>query len=256
MVSNLDVNPSISVILPAFNEADNLYRCYTALKSVLGRTTLSYEIFIIDDGSTDDTYTVALKIQSNDHRVHVLSHDKNQGYGTAVRTGLKAAKGDIVFWTDSDGQINFDHLPQALKLLESCDAVLGFRPGRQDGGVRYLFARAGNTLNRLFLDIHAKDIGCAFKLFYRCHVTMEKLTSNGALINTQWLYILQRQKRRIVEIPIVHYRRCKGRPTGVSFKVQWRLWREWLEFLINQSCGRLPPESKILVNIFDARLKE
>ena len=161
-----------------------------------------------------------------DPRVRLVQHEKNRGYGGAVSTGLRSAEGDLVIFTDSDGQFSFLDVPQLLMHLNDYDVIIGYRHQRADVGMRRLNAWSWNQLVRLFLRVHVRDLDCAFKLFRRDVVEALQLTSTGACINAEIMAQCVHGGLKIGEIPVMHYPRHYGAPTGANFKVILRAFRE------------------------------
>jgi glycosyltransferase involved in cell wall biosynthesis len=132
--------PSVSVILPAYNESEVIASVVRGVLAVAGE---GWEIIVVDDGSSDDTAERAAI-----DGVRVVRHPYNKGNGAAVKTGLREARGDIVCLLDADGQHDAAQMPALLAALETYDLVIG---ARQDGGgAGGIFRRIGNAFyNRL-----------------------------------------------------------------------------------------------------------
>jgi hypothetical protein len=143
-----------------------------------------------------------------------------------VTTGLRAAKGDLVAFTDSDGQFSFLDLPQLLTRLKGHAVVLGYRYARADKRIRLLNAWAWGRLIRFVLGVRVKDLDCAFKLFRRKIVDRLCLESKGAAINAEILVQCARGGIQMCEVPVNHYPRTAGAPTGAAIKVILKAFRE------------------------------
>src|SRR5581483_5123438 len=124
--------PSVSVVLPAFNEATNLPSTVANLSSELRRLELNYEIIVVNDGSTDDTPEVCQRLNETEKNLRLVSHETNRGYGAALRTGFANARHDFVYLTDADGQFDVEHFPEFLSRASDADAVIGYREARSD----------------------------------------------------------------------------------------------------------------------------
>lgn len=114
--------PTASIILPAYNEVEALPEVLKSLFEVLDETDDTYEVIVVDDGSTDDTAALAQRFPCQ-----LITHKKNQGKGAAVRTGLTAAKGEYVIVMDADNTYPAEAIPEMVKLLAECDFVRGIR---------------------------------------------------------------------------------------------------------------------------------
>jgi glycosyltransferase involved in cell wall biosynthesis len=226
--------PSISVILPVFNEEQNLAATVEDAVCALEKIGTDYEIVIVDDGSTDATPEVCRDVIGRFDRVRAVSHLVNRGYGAALRSGFKTAQCDLIFFTDADGQFRFNQLTEFISRIDKVDMVIGYRAHRQDHWPRRLNSRLGNWFARAFLEVRARDINCAYKLMWRESLRQLALTSNGAIINTELLTFAARAGWDVRELPVKHFPRNFGRATGANARVIgrtiiefFRLWRRF-----------------------------
>lgn len=224
--SELPYRTFLSLCMPAYNEEENIESCLDAACAMLPEFVERFEVIVVDDGSRDDTGDLVASYAQRHDCVRLVQHEKNRGYGAAVSTGLKAAQGDVVIFTDSDGQFSLLDLPQLLMQLDDHDVVLGYRYRRADVGMRCLNAWSWNQLVRLFLKVYVRDLDCAFKLFRREIIDGLKLTSTGACINAEILVQCVQANLRMCEIPVTHYPRHHGAPTGAALRVILRAFRE------------------------------
>ncbi|MFC2010277.1 glycosyltransferase family 2 protein [Chloroflexota bacterium] len=112
----------ITIIIPAYNEERGIGQVVDKVKDAMANTGINHEVIVVDDGSTDETAAI---IRTKD--VRLLQHPYNKGYGAALKTGVKNAKGDIVLFIDADAQQNADDIPRLLKPMEQYDMVVGQR---------------------------------------------------------------------------------------------------------------------------------
>ena len=148
------------------------------------------------------------------------------GYGSALKTGIKAAKLDYIFFTDADLQFDIIELQNLLVHADSYPVVIGYRAPRQDPAMRLLNARVWNFLNRTLFGLKVRDIDCAFKIFKRTEVQSLTLRSKGAMISAEILIRLSRRKVAIKEVPVSHLPRVAGSPTGAKPAVIARAFGE------------------------------
>lgn len=219
---------SLSIFFPAYNEEENIALAVEKTVRVVEDSPYvgEYEIIIINDGSRDGTLKVAEKLEQKYAQVRVINHDRNMGYGAALRTGLEAARMEYVFFTDADLQFDILELQNLLLQIPGYDAVIGYRAPRRDPFMRLVNAWGWNKLNRLFFGLRVMDIDCAFKLFRREKVQSLPLQSRGAMISAETLIRLTRSGARIKEIPVSHLPRIYGSPTGAKLSVIARAFRE------------------------------
>jgi len=215
--------PSLSAVLPAFNEAGNLEAVVAELRAALDALGLDAEIIVVDDGSADGTGPLADRLAATGLRV--IHHDRNRGYGAALRSGFAAATRDWVFFMDSDGQLDPADLAAFVARTGDRDLIAGVRTRRADPLLRRLYGRLFTLIARALFGIKTHDINCAFKLIRRSRLTA-RLTVDGALINVELLWELKKQGLDPLELPVTHHPRRVGRQTGGSVRVILRAMGE------------------------------
>lgn len=221
----------LSLCLPAFNEDLNIGETLDAACAILPAFVTQFEIIVIDDGSHDRTADAVAGHAAFGTHVRLIRHPVNRGYGAAVTTGLRAAQGELIAFMDADGQFSLLDLPQLFTRLNGHDAVVGYRYRRVDNSVRRLNAWAWNRLVRLLLRVEVRDLDCAFKLFRRRVVQRLHLTSTGAAINAEIMTQCAQAGFRVSELPVTHYPRYHGSPTGAAVRVIARAFRELPQLL-------------------------
>lgn len=216
----------LSVCLPAYNEQDSIEDMLITACAILPVFVQRFEIVVVDDGSQDGTQMMVRRLTEQMPFIRLQCHPQNQGYGAAVTTGLRAARGELIFFTDSDGQFGLLDLAQLLVRLEGHDVAIGYRYQRADSPLRSLMAWGWSQLTRLSLGVDVVDLDCAFKLFRREVVDQLRLTARGAAINAEIMAQCAGRRLRICETPVLHYPRCHGAPTGARLRVIWRAFWE------------------------------
>jgi len=164
-------SPAISVVVPAFNEAENVENLANEIATALNE--IAYEMIFIDDASTDDTKAVLMEMKSRFPHLRVLAHRKNAGQSRGVRTGVLAAKAPVIATLDSDGQNDPADIPALYAQLMREDApemlamVGGRRAKRIDSAAKKVASRFGNGVRKRLLRDEADDTGCGLKVFQR-----------------------------------------------------------------------------------------
>ena len=153
-------------MLPAYNEEAIIQKTITMVARALKNWTDDFEIVVINDGSKDRTRDIVERLAESDARIRLLNHAVNKGYGSALVSGFSAVQKDLVFFMDSDGQFDIADLANFFPLIEQYDAVFGYRNPRQDPWPRKVNAWLWKQLIRIVLDVHLRDIDCAFKLYH------------------------------------------------------------------------------------------
>jgi glycosyltransferase involved in cell wall biosynthesis len=160
----------LSIVVPLYNERDNLAPLHEELARVLGATVASYEMLFIDDGSTDGSVDVLRTIQAGDAHVRVFRLARNSGQTAALVCGLHQATGDMVVAIDGDGENDPADIPRLLaKLAEGYDLVSGWRTERWAGSrlSRRLPSVAANRLISWMTGVRLHDYGCTLKAYRR-----------------------------------------------------------------------------------------
>ena len=224
--SNRKTVVSISVFFPCYNEEDNVSRTVEKALSVLEKLGVEFEVIIVNDGSRDATGRIADEIAGRDSRVKVVHHRTNLGYGAALKSGFNAATKELVFYTDGDGQFDINELPPLLPLMGPYDIVSCYRLNRQDPFIRKINAWCWTKLVCLLFTMKIRDIDCAFKLYKRAIFDNIKLSSTGALIDTEILAKAIRRGYTVTQKGVHHYPRTAGAQTGANLKVILRAFRE------------------------------
>src|SRR5436305_9050162 len=139
---------SLSLILPAYNEAAGIAAAVAEADDALAAFCPDYEILVVDDGSTDGTAAAVEAVTRERPRVRLLRHPANRGYGAALRTGFTAARGERVAFTDADAQFDLADLQKLLDQSDDFPIVAGYRIDRQDPPLRRFGSWGYNQLPR------------------------------------------------------------------------------------------------------------
>ena len=157
----------ISVIVPCFNEAENVLPLVKELTETLCLLGRPFEILYVDDGSTDETPARLAGAAELYPELRFIRHKRNFGQSAAFMTGFQNTTGDIIITLDADMQNDPHDIPGLLEELKSCDMVCGIRLKRHDTFIRRISARIANWVRDMFLKDGIRDAGCAYRAFYR-----------------------------------------------------------------------------------------
>ncbi len=230
--------PSISLVLPAYNEAEAIERAIIEADSALRKLTDDYEIIVVDDGSRDDTSTRVSQLATRFPAVRLERHEVNRGYGAALRTGFAACTKDLLVFTDADSQFDLRELDRHLLLSRDYDIVCGYRIDRQDPWLRCFYSRVYNLIVQTFLGTGIRDVDCAMKMFRREVFQQIEPAADGFLINAETITLARQAGLRVVEVGVTHRPRVQGRST-VSIRHIPVVFTSLLRFWWNQVfCGR------------------
>lgn len=200
---------NLSIVIPLYNEEDNIRELHAKLKDTLSNLKITYEIIYIDDGSQDRTFKILEEIQKVDPNVVVLSFRRNFGQTAAFAAGFDFARGDIVITMDGDLQNDPEDIPKLLKAIEDVDLVSGWRKERKDPFLsRKLPSIIANWLIGRVTGVKIHDYGCSLKAYRREVVKNLKLYGEmhrfiPALAS--WYGI------KIKEIEVSHHPRFRGK---------------------------------------------
>jgi glycosyltransferase involved in cell wall biosynthesis len=217
---------SLSLVLPAHNEEENIRVVVEQALEVLPKFTSEFEIIVVNDGSRDHTAEIIDDLAATDSRVYAIHHKRNKGYGGALTTGFKATTSDYVMFMDSDRQFDISDIALLAPFVGKYDIVAGVRLERNDPFHRRLFAEVFNLTVRVLFGVHLHDIDCAFKIFRGDLLRSMELTAPGALINTEIQAKARRQGATVEQVGVHHYPRVAGEASGGSPKVIFRAMRE------------------------------
>jgi glycosyltransferase involved in cell wall biosynthesis len=160
-------SPELSIVIPAYNEVENLAPLLAELRAALAIVARSYEIVLVDDGSRDGTAEAMLVESRRDGRVRTVRLAENAGQSAALAAGLSRARGAVIVTLDADLQNDPADLPRVLAALDGADVVSGVRAERRDSWVRRVSSRVANAVRRRVLGDPITDIGCSFKAYRR-----------------------------------------------------------------------------------------
>ncbi len=222
----------LSVVLPAFNEEENIGPVVESAIAVLPDLADDWEVLVVDDGSSDATGEVAARlVDRHGPRVRLLSHPQNIGYGAAIRTGLQHAREDLIFYTDSDRQFDIGELQYFLPMMADHDLVIGFRVYRYDAAFRSMISWGYNRLVAVLFRARVRDVDCAFKVMRAEVRDKVQLQTDDFFIDTELVARARKWNFRIGEKGVRHYPRVAGETTVAAgdiprtLRTVVRMWR-------------------------------
>lgn len=203
---------SISVFFPAYNDEGTIAAIVRNTLDLLPAVSDDYEVIIVDDGSTDQTPTIADELERNSPFVRVVHHARNRGYGSALRTGFRNASKDLIFYTDGDGQYDVREFSSLLdRMTDDIDVVNGYKKKRADQVSRRIFGAAHNVLAHTLFRLPVRDVDCDFRLIRRSCINQIVLTFSSGAICVELISLLQRAGCRFAEVGVSHFPRLHGR---------------------------------------------
>jgi glycosyltransferase involved in cell wall biosynthesis len=221
--------PGLSVFFPAYNDSGTIASLVITALRTARTLTKDFEIIIVNDGSADSTAEIANELARTYPEVRVVHHDKNRGYGGALRTGFASATRDLIFYTDGDAQYD----PAEMAVLweafnESVDLVNGYKISRSDPLHRIVIGRIYHHAVKLLFGLRVSDVDCDFRLMRRTIFDRVMLEKNSGVICLEMMKKIQDAGYRISEVPVHHYHRAHGRSQFFNFR---RLFKTGVDVL-------------------------
>jgi glycosyltransferase involved in cell wall biosynthesis len=204
---------SISVFFPAYNDEKSIDAMVDAAIAVLREHAGDFEVIVVNDGSRDGTADVLARLREK-HAPHmtVVTHEQNQGYGGALRSGFRTARKEFVFYTDGDGQYDVTELPRLIELMEAdVGLVNGYKLERHDPGHRVAIGFLYNRFARWLFGVRLRDIDCDYRLIRREALNDAQLKSSSGTICIELVRMIELSPWRVVETGVHHYPRLHGR---------------------------------------------
>ena len=243
MVSSA-MSPYISIIIPCYNEGKRIGRNLRLIEKYLRAKSITYEILVIDDGSTDDTLKIVTAYQAQAANLRVIENPQNLGKGHAVRQGLLQARGDLRLFLDADGSTSINHLDVFLPEFEQgYDVVIGTR--RIKGAqilvhqplYRRIMGSLGNCLIRSVLGLWSyRDTQCGFKMLTAkaAQMVVGQMMIDRFGFDFELIALAQKAGFNIKQLPVTWVNDAESSvsflgPNGLSqvlsdlFKIRWRL---------------------------------
>ncbi|HXC99842.1 MAG TPA: glycosyltransferase family 2 protein [Verrucomicrobiae bacterium] len=201
------MQPEISIIVPMFNEADNVAPLAEQVIAALRAETRPFELVLVDDASTDATWDRITAASRADARVRGLRHGRNAGQSAALWTGFRNSRAPIIVTLDGDLQNDPADFPRLLAELEKYDVACGMRTKRQDNALRRISSKIARKARAAMLGVDFRDTGCGLRAFKR-PVLDPLFAFNGF---HRFMPVLAHSAgARVIEIPVNHRPRVAG----------------------------------------------
>ena len=213
---------SVSAFFPCYNDARTISGLVHTVERALKRVTDDYEIIVVNDASTDNSAEVLRDLRAGVPALRMVNHEKNRGYGGALRSGFSSATKDYVFYTDGDGQYDPAELTLlAERMQPGVEVINGYKISRQDPWYRQIIGSLYQHVTRFLFSFPISDVDCDFRLLRRSVFDYIDLESNDGAICIELVRKLSDSGFRMVEVPVHHFARAYGtsqffRPTRIA----------------------------------------
>jgi glycosyltransferase involved in cell wall biosynthesis len=217
---------SVTAFFPAYNDAGTIPSMVIMVLTALPQVTDDYEVVVCNDGSQDYTAEVLTELQRLYPQLRVITHARNRGYGTALRTGFAHAAKDWIFYTDGDAQYDPRELVNLAAAWErsggQAEVINGYKRSRSDPLHRVVIGRLYHHLVKLAFGLPLRDTDCDFRLFRRSLLERVALESSSGTIAVELVKKFADAGAQFVEAPVHHYHRAYGKSQFFNFR---RLFR-------------------------------
>ena len=215
----------ISVIIPVYNEEENLPILAERLFSVLRKLRGEFEVIFVDDGSTDKSLTAMRGLQKDYSQIRIIKLQRNCGQTAAFDCGFKAAGGDIIVTLDADLQNDPNDIPRLLEKLKDCDMVYGWRRKRRDPLLKLISSKIANYIRNKLSGEDIKDTGCSLKAYKKnCLNNLKLYNGMHRFLPT----LIRLEGFKVAEVEVSHHPRKYGKS---KYNVRKRLIWPFLDLL-------------------------
>ncbi len=207
---------TFSLVIPAFNEEENLLPLAEEVNAVLEKNQLKCEILLVDDGSTDGTQKIMHEIHEKypQHVIRIIALNGNYGLSTALEAGFQQARNDVVVSIDADLQNDPADIPKLLEQIPDFDVAIGVRIRREDNWIKKISSRIANKFRNFVLKERWRDTGCSLKAYRKSF--LEKIHLYKGM-HRFLPTLLQLEGARVIEVEVNHRPRIHG-------KSKYHLW--------------------------------
>jgi glycosyltransferase involved in cell wall biosynthesis len=202
--------PTISAVIPVYNEENNVQNAVSALRFVLEKGFSNYEILIIESGSTDGTAGIADRIASTDPHVRVIHQINREGLGSAIRLGFANSNMDYILYLDGDEPFDVEKIEKVIPLLGEYDAVIGYRAGIRESFKRRLLSGVYNRLIQFFFHLGVRDVNFSMKIISRKLMKKLRLRANSCFYDAELIAEIRRTGTEIREVGFDYTPRTSG----------------------------------------------
>ena len=231
----MSMYPSVSFIVPTFNEAESIGPCLDKIRAFSSKYKLDYEVVIVDSGSKDGTTEFLQNLIKDDDLALIFQEDR-LGMGVALREAYKSVTKDVICHYECDQPFDLEFLIDALEQIKSknYDFVLGARVGERHSLVRYLYTAGYRLFISLLFGVNYQTINFSFKVFSSSLLNKVNLQSTGWFIDAELVIEAKNNGAQIKEIPIDYLMRSEGQST-VRWQDVFAIVKEALKYARNSN---------------------
>jgi glycosyltransferase involved in cell wall biosynthesis len=235
----------LSIFFPAYNDSGTIASMVLNALLTARRLTPDHEVIVINDGSRDLTPQILDELARVYPQVRIVHHQKNRGYGGALRSGFEAASKEFIFYTDGDAQ--YDPSEMALlweRMADDVDLVNGYKISRSDPWHRIVIGRLYHHTVKTLFGFGVRDVDCDFRLMRKSIFQRIRLEKSSGVICLELMKKVHDAGFRIAEVPVHHYHRAYGRSQFFNFRRIFKtgidVLKLWHELVIRREHQRTP----------------
>ena len=217
--------PYLSVIIPVYNEEENVTPLTTELMEVLNNLNKSFEVIFVDDGSTDRSLAILKELQKKFRDIRIIKFRRNCGQTAGFDAGISAARGEVIVTMDADLQNDPHDIPKLLEKIGDFDAVCGWRQKRNDNFIRRISSRIANGVRNRLSGESIRDVGCSLKAFRSVYAKKMRLFTG---MHRFFPTLIKMEGGRVTEVPVNHRQRKFGAP---KYNIRNRIVRSFIDLL-------------------------
>ncbi len=207
------MKPYVSVVIPAYNEQENLRPTACSVAAKLDELDTTFEIIIVNDGSTDGTREIAEELAEADARFRLINHPHNIGPGSGVFTGIEASEGEFVIFIPADLALELDELHKYIDASRECDLVVGIRSDRRDYSMfRKLVSYVNIALIKILFRMKERQFNY-IHMYRRAMLDRINIESRGVFITAEIMIKARDLGYRLQEVDIMYVPRSAGMAT-------------------------------------------
>jgi glycosyltransferase involved in cell wall biosynthesis len=211
--------PGLSVFFPAYNDGGTIASLVISAIRAAREITPDFEVIVVNDGSQDRTREIVDELVRTYPEVRAVHHDRNRGYGGALRSGFATATREFVFYTDGDAQYDPSEMTQLWQAMgPGVDLVNGYKISRSDPLHRIIIGRVYHHLVKLLFGLRVRDVDCDFRLMRRAIFDTVTLEKDSGVICLEMMKKIQDAGFAIAEMPVHHYHRTYGTSQFFNFR--------------------------------------
>ena len=238
----MNPRPSLSIFFPAYNDAGTIASLALVAHMTARTLTDDYEVIVVEDGSPDHTGALLDEMARAFPWLKVVHHQKNRGYGGALRTGFASATKEWIFYTDGDAQYDVRELRELWAQRDGADMVNGYKIERHDPLHRIVIGRIYHRMVKLAFGLKIRDVDCDFRLVRRAVFEKVELTRDSGLICVELVTKVEKNGFRVVPVPVHHFHRMHGKSQFFNFarvgRVATGMFGLWWELIVKKKVTR------------------